>query len=118
MIRNRNVRTRRSAVLTAFAASALQRRLIEKKWQYVSVATPDVILALCIVDAGYLATGFCAVFDRGGRRLLIDDNPVLVDGLGDDLCFGDEGLSPTATDQFFAWYGDESSIKPLPHAWQ
>ncbi len=66
-----------AALKGEYAASALQRRLIEKKWQYLSVATPDAILALCIVDAGYLATGFCAVFDRGGRRLLIDDNPVL-----------------------------------------
>jgi hypothetical protein len=55
----------------------LQRRLLEKKWQYVSVATADMMLALAIVDCGYLSTGMCAVFDRGARRLLIDANPVL-----------------------------------------
>ena len=54
-----------------------QRRFIEKKWQYVLVPTPEMMLALAVVDCGYLATGFCAVFDRGSRRLLVNDNPVL-----------------------------------------
>jgi len=26
---------------------------------------------------GYLSSGICAVFDRGSRRLLVNDNPVL-----------------------------------------
>src|SRR5437660_746870 len=51
-----------------YAASFLQRRLVEKKWQVVCVSTPDVMLTLAIVDAGYLASGICAVFDRGGRK--------------------------------------------------
>jgi hypothetical protein len=54
-----------------------QRRLMEKKWQYVFVATPEMMLALAVIDAGYLSAGICAVFDRGGRRLLVDENPVL-----------------------------------------
>jgi hypothetical protein len=66
-----------SALRGEYLAGMLQRRMMEKKWQYVCVATPDAVLALCIVDAGYLSSGFCAVFDRGGRRLLIDENPVL-----------------------------------------
>jgi hypothetical protein len=60
-----------------YAATTLQRLLMEKKWHFVSLATPDFIFSIAIVDAGYLASGFCAVFDRGARRLLIDDNPVL-----------------------------------------
>ena len=55
----------------------LQRRLIEKKWQYLFLATPEMMLALAVIDCGYLASGICAVFDRGSRRLLVNDNPVL-----------------------------------------
>jgi uncharacterized protein DUF2804 len=56
---------------------ALQRRLVEKKWQYVFLATPEMMLALAVIDCGYLSSGICAVFDRGSRRLLVNDNPVL-----------------------------------------
>ncbi|HET7786946.1 MAG TPA: DUF2804 domain-containing protein [Myxococcales bacterium] len=59
------------------APGLVQRRLMEKKWQYLFVATPEVMLALAVIDCGYLSTGMCAVFDRGGRRLLVDENPVL-----------------------------------------
>ncbi|HET9754437.1 MAG TPA: DUF2804 family protein, partial [Myxococcales bacterium] len=59
------------------APGLVQRRLMEKKWQYLFVATPEMMLALAVIDCGYLASGICAVFDRGGRRLLVDDNPVL-----------------------------------------
>jgi hypothetical protein len=55
----------------------LQRRLIEKKWQYLFVAHDEIMLALAILDVGYLSTGICTVFDRGARRLLIDDSPIL-----------------------------------------
>jgi Protein of unknown function (DUF2804) len=55
----------------------LQRRLVEKKWQYVFVATPEMMLSLAVIDGGYLSSGICAVFDRGSRRLLVNDNPVL-----------------------------------------
>ena len=55
----------------------LQRRLMEKKWQYAFVATAEMMLTIAVIDCGYLSTGICAVFDRGGRRFLIDDNPVL-----------------------------------------
>jgi hypothetical protein len=55
----------------------LEKRLAEKKWVYALVTTPEVMAAFAIVDAGYLASGFCAVFDRGSRRLLVDENPVL-----------------------------------------
>lgn len=59
------------------APGTLQRRLMEKRWQYVFVATPEMMLAMAVVDCGYLSSGICAVFDRGSRRLLVDDNPVL-----------------------------------------
>jgi hypothetical protein len=59
------------------APGLVQRRLMEKRWQYVFVATPEMMLALAVIDCGYLSTGICAVFDRGGRRLLVDENPVL-----------------------------------------
>lgn len=55
----------------------LTRRLVEKKWVYALVVSDEVMAAFAIVDAGYLASGFCAVFDRGSRRLLADENPVL-----------------------------------------
>ncbi len=55
----------------------LQRRLMEKKWQYVFVATPEMMLSLAVIDGGYLSSGICAVFDRGARRMLVNDNPVL-----------------------------------------
>ncbi len=59
------------------APGILQRRLMEKKWQYVFVATPEMMLALAVIDGGYLSSGICAVFDRGARRMLVNDNPVL-----------------------------------------
>lgn len=59
------------------APGLVQRRLMEKRWQYVFVATPEMMLALAVIDAGYLSSGICAVFDRGGRRLLVDESPVL-----------------------------------------
>lgn len=59
------------------APGPLQRRLMEKKWQYLFLATPEMMLALAVIDCGYLSSGICAVFDRGSRRLLVDDNPVL-----------------------------------------
>ena len=55
----------------------LERRLIEKRWQYVFLSTPEMMLALAVIDCGYLSTGICAVFDRGSGRMLVDDNPVL-----------------------------------------
>jgi hypothetical protein len=66
-----------AALKPPYAPSFVERLLIEKKWQYVFVATEEMMLSLCIVDAGYLSSGICAVFDRGSRRLLADENPVL-----------------------------------------
>jgi hypothetical protein len=60
-----------------YAHSFVERRLIEKKWQYVFVATKEMMFCLAVIDTGYLASGICAVFDRGSCRLLADENPVL-----------------------------------------
>lgn len=61
----------------AYQRTFLERKLVEKKWQYLHVATKEMMLSAAIVDTGYLASGFCAVFDRGSRRLLVDENEVL-----------------------------------------
>jgi hypothetical protein len=53
------------------------RRLTEKRWVYVLVPTREVMLAMALVDAGYLSSGFCAVLDRGSGKLLFDSSPVL-----------------------------------------
>lgn len=60
-----------------FAPGILDRKLMEKRWTYLFVSTPDAMASFAIIDAGYLSTGICAVFDRGSRRLLADENPVL-----------------------------------------
>ena len=60
-----------------FGRSFLERRLIEKRWEALFLATPQAMLSFAIVDTGYLSSGILAVFDRGARRLLIDSNPVL-----------------------------------------
>src|SRR5207244_1009231 len=36
-----------------------------------------MMLAIAVIDTGYLASGICAVFDRGSCRLLANENPVL-----------------------------------------
>jgi hypothetical protein len=60
-----------------FALGTVERRLVEKKWQYLFVSDREVMLTLAILDAGYLSAGICSVFDRGSRRLLADEGPVL-----------------------------------------
>ena len=55
----------------------IERRLVEKRWQALFVATPQTMISFAIVDAGYLSSGIFSVFDRGARRVLIDSNPVL-----------------------------------------
>ncbi|MCA1827554.1 MAG: DUF2804 domain-containing protein [Myxococcales bacterium] len=66
-----------SALEGAWAPSFLERRFIEKTWQYATLATPEMMFAIAVIDTGYLASGICAVFDRGSRRLLANENPVL-----------------------------------------
>ena len=55
----------------------LARLLMEKKWVYALVASPEAFFCLAIVDAGILHSGFCGVLDRKTGALLLDENPVL-----------------------------------------
>jgi len=66
-----------SGLSAEYARGFLERRLVEKRWQALFVATREVMLSFAIVDAGYLSSGILSVFDRGARRLLIDSHPVL-----------------------------------------
>jgi len=66
-----------AALKDPWAPSFFERRFIEKKWQYAFVSTDELMLCLAIIDTGYLSSGICAVFDRGSRRLLANENPVL-----------------------------------------
>jgi hypothetical protein len=62
---------------SSWAPSFIERRFIEKTWQYATLATREMMFAIAVIDTGYLASGICAVFDRGSRRLLANENPVL-----------------------------------------
>ncbi|HWE23809.1 MAG TPA: DUF2804 domain-containing protein [Myxococcales bacterium] len=55
----------------------LHKRLVEKRWAALFLATDEAMLSFAIVDTGYLSTGILCVFDRGSRRTLIDSHPVL-----------------------------------------
>ena len=63
-----------------YARNFFERRLVEKRWQYALVTTREAMLAIAIIDLGYLSSGIAAIFDRGARRLLLDENPILPPG--------------------------------------
>lgn len=63
--------------LTSPFPRGVGRLLVEKKWVYALVAGRDAFLCLCIIDAGYLHSGFLGVFDRAGGSLLADYEAVL-----------------------------------------
>src|SRR5438094_239842 len=72
------IRDARFAGLGAeYAHGLLDRRMVEKRWQALFLATPQAMVSLAIVDGGYLSSGIFSVFDRGARRVLLDSNPVL-----------------------------------------
>ena len=54
-----------------------EKRVIEKRWEALFLATNELMLSFAIVDAGYLSSGILCVFDRKARRTLIDSHPVL-----------------------------------------
>jgi hypothetical protein len=66
-----------SGLSAPYARGLLEKRLVEKRWQALFVASREVMFSFAIVDAGYLSSGILSVFDRGARRLLIDSHPVL-----------------------------------------
>ncbi|HUO48201.1 MAG TPA: DUF2804 domain-containing protein [Acidimicrobiales bacterium] len=49
-----------------------RRRLAWKRWHYVSVAGPDVVAAVAVVDLGWVANAFGYLFDRRAGRLVAD----------------------------------------------
>lgn len=63
--------------LAAPFATGLAARLVEKRWVYALASSKDVFFCLAIIDLGVLSSAFCAVFDRGARRLLFDESVVL-----------------------------------------
>ena len=40
-----------------YARGPIERRLVEKRWQALFLATPKAMVSLAIVDAGYLSSG-------------------------------------------------------------
>ena len=57
-----------------FARSLLWRVLHSKRWHYVSIAGPSVVLAAVVADLGYAAQAWAYVFDRATRTLLFNDS--------------------------------------------
>src|SRR5258708_23428185 len=56
-----------SALKGEYAASALGRRLMEKKWQVVCLPTRDALPTLALIGTGYLARRISSIFARGAR---------------------------------------------------
>jgi hypothetical protein len=48
--------------------------LHEKRWHYVSIGGPRVLLAAVVADLGWAATAWAYVFDRGAKKLLVDSS--------------------------------------------
>ncbi len=51
-----------------------------KRWHYVSIAGPEIVLAVAVVDLGWSGSAFAYLFDRTGRRLLADVSVVGLPG--------------------------------------
>jgi hypothetical protein len=47
-----------------------------KRWHYVSVAGPEVVLAVAVIDLGWAASAFAYVFDRRQGRLVADTSAI------------------------------------------
>jgi hypothetical protein len=61
-----------SGLRAPYARPFVWRALHAKRWQYVSIAGPQVIAAVAIVDIGWAASAFVYLFDRVTRRLRAD----------------------------------------------
>ncbi|HZU79477.1 MAG TPA: DUF2804 domain-containing protein [Acidimicrobiales bacterium] len=48
------------------------RRLRLKRWHYVSIASPDVLAAVAVVDVGWAQSAFAYLFDRTSGRMVAD----------------------------------------------
>ncbi|XXX71870.1 DUF2804 domain-containing protein [Sorangium sp. So ce134] len=58
--------------LSPLALRRRDRLLKHKRWAYVAIASDEVFIAVAVVHLGYLALAFGVVFDKAGRRLLVD----------------------------------------------
>jgi hypothetical protein len=90
-----------------FERSFLARKLIEKKWTYTLVATPDLFFCMAIIDAGALHSAFLALFDRKSRTLLADFNVVL------PPLFALVSEQPSALHAIFSAPGAHAAIEQL-----
>ncbi|WP_437497037.1 DUF2804 domain-containing protein [Sorangium sp. So ce1099] len=82
--------------LAQIAPRTLDRVLKHKRWTYVAIASDEVFIAAAVVHLGYLANTFGVVFDKAGRRLLVDRStfgPPFAASVGD---VGGEGSSARA----------------------
>lgn len=82
--------------LTPLAPRRRDRLLKHKRWTYVAIVSDEVFIAAAVVHLGYLANAFGVVFDKVGRRLLVDRStfgPPFAASVGD---VGGEGSSARA----------------------
>lgn len=75
------------------SGAALSARGV-KRWQFLGIASPDVILGAAVVATGYLGTAFAYVFDRE-RRTLVEVSHLAP--LNRGVCFGADGSQGTAS---------------------
>ena len=53
-------------------AGRMTRRLKHKRWHYASIGGPDCLVAVAIIDLGWVASAFTYVFDRTTKTLACD----------------------------------------------
>ena len=53
-------------------AGPLLRAFARKRWLYVILTRPPLVVAACVVDLGYSATAFAFAYDADQRRMLAD----------------------------------------------
>src|SRR5947209_13482903 len=63
-----------SGLAGRFQRGLVWRLLHAKRWHYVSIGGPRVVLAAVVVDLGWAASAFAYVFDRQARALLYDES--------------------------------------------
>jgi hypothetical protein len=61
-----------SSLLGSGLGRAWRKTTRLKRWQYVMLASAEVIVAFAIVDIGYAGNAFCFVVDRQTRQLLVE----------------------------------------------
>lgn len=68
---------------SAAARGPAWRRRTWKRWHYVSLTGPELVLAVAVVDLGWAGTAFAYLFDRAGRRMATDLEVVAPPGRAD-----------------------------------